>query len=271
MTTGPRLFTLSLVLAAAAAALAVAPATARAYEYLDSRILAQGIDQEAGSKVRVIDEVLKIGVAETIGTDSFLRFETHHFLCAIPEREKDQADILRAHFEKSKEGDKYPALVVLHGTIARADPVGPVRPDEAGERPNVRTGPVILFVDHIRPVGPKVKTVDEVVAIYPEDHQSSEGFLRFDTYHFRCAIPTSDTEGIALMRELEEKRAKGDSTPFLLALSGTVARPEIFGKIARGYDDGVRPEQIVLVVDKVEKPRRRYFLEHPDDRSNGEK
>ncbi len=117
--------------------------------------------------------------------------------------------------------------------------------------------------------GTKVKVIDEVTHIYPEESNSFadsvEPHLRFDTYHFRCAIPMSDTEGVALLRELEERRAKNDPTPVLVALYATVTNSELWGPVAGGKDDGVVAEPIVLHVEKVEKPRRRYYLEHPGD------
>ena len=68
----------------------------------------------------------------------------------------------------------------------------------------------------------KVMVVDKLVSIW--EYQDVDGHLRFDTEHFRCAIPHTATDSIAYLREVAEKRKQGDVTPPLLALFGEVKR-----------------------------------------------
>src|SRR5262249_31751624 len=117
-------------------------------------------------------------------------------------------------------------------------------------------------------VGKQVKVVDKLVKVW--EQQEVEGFIRFDTTRFRCAIPASETEGIAYMRELQ-KRGEGQNenglirgagaAPPLIAVYGTVQRPAFWGKPREGKDSGVAEDQIVIVADKVEKPRQRFWDE----------
>jgi hypothetical protein len=112
-------------------------------------------------------------------------------------------------------------------------------------------------------VGKQVKVVDKLVKIW--EQQEVEGYLRFDTHYFRCAIPASETEGIAWLRELMKKQEGTDKTPEaippLVAIYGTVQRPQFWGKPKEGKGEGVPEDQIMIVVDKVEKPRARFWEE----------
>lgn len=112
-------------------------------------------------------------------------------------------------------------------------------------------------------VNKQIKVVDKLVKIW--EYQEVEGYLRFDTHHFRCAIPASETEGIAYLRELM-KAQEGvdktpDATPPLIAIYGTVRQPDFWGKAHEGRDKGIPMDQYTIVADKVEKPRARFFEE----------
>ncbi|RME73228.1 MAG: hypothetical protein D6776_07425 [Planctomycetota bacterium] len=108
-------------------------------------------------------------------------------------------------------------------------------------------------------VGTSVFVVDELVRVW--SYQDVDGYVRFDTRRFRCAVPASATESIAYLREVQRRREQGDTTPPLLALFGKLARPPLWGPVLAGQEDGVASEQIVLVCDRIEKPRKRFFLE----------
>lgn len=119
-----------------------------------------------------------------------------------------------------------------------------------------------LFRELEAHVGKKVHFVDELVKVYPDEIQKLDGYLRFDTRQFTCAIPVSNQEGVAYLKELAAKRAKlpvEDATPQWIAIYGDVVRPDWWGPVADGAEDGVVPETIAIAVDKVERARQRYF------------
>lgn len=107
--------------------------------------------------------------------------------------------------------------------------------------------------------GQKVMVVDTLVRIWKD--QDVNGYLRFDTERFRCAVPNTQTEAIAYLRELAKKREEGDRTPALVALFATVERAPLWGEVKGGQEDGVESEQILLICDRVEQPRGRFFEE----------
>lgn len=109
-------------------------------------------------------------------------------------------------------------------------------------------------------VGKPVKVVDTLVKIW--EAQEIEGYLRFDTLHFRCAVPASETESIAYLREvLKLRHERKDATPPLVAIYGTLAREPLFGPVKGGEEAGVASEEILIKVDKVERPRDRFWDE----------
>jgi hypothetical protein len=109
-------------------------------------------------------------------------------------------------------------------------------------------------------VGKGVKVVDELCKIW--ESQDVPGYIRFDTKYFRCAVPDTETESIAYLREVEKKHsAKESSIPPLVAVYGTLGREPLFGPVKGGAGAGVASEQILIKVDKVEKPRDRFWEE----------
>ena len=115
-----------------------------------------------------------------------------------------------------------------------------------------------LARDLAKVVGQKVKVVDEVEEIW--DYQEVDGYLRFDTVYFRCIISKKHTESIALLRNIHSRKDKKKIVKKIIAVYGTVERPEFWGEV-KGKEEGVCSEEIVIVVDKVEIPRKRYFKE----------
>ncbi len=103
------------------------------------------------------------------------------------------------------------------------------------------------------------QVVDELVALW--EFQDVDGYVRFDTRRFRCAVPAHATEAIAYLREVARRRREGDRRRPLLALYATVQRAPLWGRVAAGEAEGVASEQIVLVCDRIERPRWRFFEE----------
>jgi len=109
-------------------------------------------------------------------------------------------------------------------------------------------------------VGTKIKVVDTLVKIWQE--QELKDYLRFDTTQFRCAVPTSETESIAYIREVLKNHDERKVTiPPLVAIYGTLSRAPLWGRVAGGEEQGVASEQIVIIVDRVERPRDRFWEE----------
>jgi hypothetical protein len=114
-----------------------------------------------------------------------------------------------------------------------------------------------------------VRTVDKLVKIW--DYQKEGEPIRFDTELFRCAIPAADTEGIAYLRELmskngggeKENEAKaGDPTPPLICIQGRVEPNTLWGAGKENKDAaGQAEDELIIMVSKVEKPRKRFFDE----------
>ncbi|MBI4576173.1 MAG: hypothetical protein HY722_07930 [Planctomycetes bacterium] len=105
-----------------------------------------------------------------------------------------------------------------------------------------------------------VEFVDELVKIWKE--QKVSGYVRFDTYHFRCAVPSTATASLEYLRDLEGSDAGKAPTPepWLVHIAGKPVHPEFWGKVdADAAGSGVSPETTVIVVDEASRPRRRYF------------
>ena len=107
-------------------------------------------------------------------------------------------------------------------------------------------------------VGEEVKFVDEIISVY-EDRQNFPNHFKFDTLHFRCLIPSSDTEAIDLVKEIASERTRGARrTKRLITLEGKVDRTQVYGKVK---GDGVVSETIFILVDTAKRPRARYYRE----------
>lgn len=109
-------------------------------------------------------------------------------------------------------------------------------------------------------VGKGVKVVDVLAKIW--ESQEIDGWIRFDTEHFRCVVPAAETESIAYLREvqkaLDEKRS---AVPPLVAIYATVSREPLFGPTKGGESEGVASEEILLKADRIERPRERFWEE----------
>ena len=127
------------------------------------------------------------------------------------------------------------------------------------------------------------------------DQLEGQKFVLFDTTYFHCAVP-ADSMGSHLesiwedaqkgygevttqIEETNVEQAKGRMTPSqgadkrrelywelyrlwsnkpIVTLYGTVARADFWGEV-KGKDQGVATETITIVVDRVEKPRKRWY------------
>ena len=109
-------------------------------------------------------------------------------------------------------------------------------------------------------VGTKVTVVDEIVSIYPET-QNVDGYYKFDTLHFRCLIPSGESDSIEYVKTTGAERKKGARrVKRLVSIQGTVERREVYGEV-KGKGSGVESEQVVIIVDTAKKPRARYYDE----------
>jgi hypothetical protein len=108
-------------------------------------------------------------------------------------------------------------------------------------------------------IGSQVMVVDELVRVWAFEDVS--GYVRFDTRRFRCAVPASQTEAVAYLREVQSRQAEGYNEPPLVALFATAAREPIWGPVTGGQSQGVASEQILLICDRIERPRSRFWVE----------
>lgn len=125
-----------------------------------------------------------------------------------------------------------------------------------------------FLVDHLSEedtlkanVDKPVKFVDKLVRIW--EYQKDGEPIRFDTDHFRCAVPADKSEDIALIRELMKQQDGVDKTPEalppLVAISGTVVHNPLFGKPKdESKGAGREEDELIILVDKIEKPRARF-------------
>jgi hypothetical protein len=143
-------------------------------------------------------------------------------------------------------------------------------------------------------VGKKVKFVDELAVFWddPTEHDSqaaleeakekgykdefdnqtlaAKGWLKFETFYFRCIIDSNITESVNYLRAVNRSKPYEEMKALraerkLLCVWGTVERTTLFGEVdstpGGAKDMGTVPELIVIKVDKVERPDDRYFKE----------
>lgn len=127
-------------------------------------------------------------------------------------------------------------------------------------------------------VDKQVFVVDLGIKIWENDSDRSPNrmklpiaqFVRFDTEHFTCVIPDANSAAIELVRRTlresrDVKKSDGkfnyDRRPAYLAIKGTVMQAEIWGRRKQGNNPWY-----VIVVDEIETPRERYFVDEYYDR-----
>jgi len=135
-------------------------------------------------------------------------------------------------------------------------------------------------------VGKKVTFTDKLAVFYPK---AKAGHVFFDTVHFACALPAGDSDGSQYLKDLHAKAltaysdlrkemetAKGDEARSrvvwkiykrwknkpIVTCFGTVSRKKIWGEVNPDAEgSGVVSERIIIVCDRVEKPRQRWYDE----------
>ena len=85
-------------------------------------------------------------------------------------------------------------------------------------------------------------------------------YLRFETRYFRCAVEKSNTEAVELLKSLAEQKDDARFNKRLVTIWALVDRPELWGSVFNPAE-GPDTEMVVLKVDKVTKPRERFFLD----------
>jgi len=145
----------------------------------------------------------------------------------------------------------------------------------------------------VKSVGKKVKFVDELAMFWedPTEHDSkvidelkekgyqgdfdnqtlaAKGYLKFETYYFRCIINRNNAESINYLRAVNESKPYENKKAMqverkLLCIWGTVERTTLYGDVdatpGGAKDMGTVPELIVIKVDRIERPDDRYFKE----------
>jgi hypothetical protein len=148
-----------------------------------------------------------------------------------------------------------------------------------------------------------VTVTDELVFVWPQgptDSADNTPHLKFDTLYFRCAVPTSakgdhleavweeakkgakdiidrieEVNDKQRKREISDKDADDKRKALywelhahwknkpIVTLFGKVKRADFWGPV-QGKEEGVRTEQITIVVDRVEKPRDRWYEDLDD-------
>jgi len=135
-------------------------------------------------------------------------------------------------------------------------------------------------------VGKKVTTTDKLTMVYPDEFSNH---VFFETHYFRCAIPTNNSKGVEyiktlyagalkqfkdLREELDKAKSASERNAIvwkiykrwkekpIVTMFGTVDRPELWGQVApAAKSSGVVSERIVFVIDRLEKPRKRWYKE----------
>ena len=113
-------------------------------------------------------------------------------------------------------------------------------------------------------IGKKIKVVDELVRIWGA--KDAPGHVRFDTVMFRCAIAEDNTAGREYLNSLIRPRNPDQKPePLLCDIYGSFQRVTYWGDVegqgknSDAKEKGVTPEEIVLVVDRVERPRKHFY------------
>lgn len=159
--------------------------------------------------------------------------------------------------------------------------------------PDEIVGKQVCFTDELTMIWPQVQQRPDTL--------NGQRYVLFDTTYFKCAIPQNRMEthlqsiwddaqkGYGdILRQLEEindrlrareitetdaQNQRRDlywqlykvwSNKPIVTVYGTVTRADFWGPV-RGKEQGVATEQITIVVDQVEQPRRRWYEEGLDE------
>lgn len=148
-------------------------------------------------------------------------------------------------------------------------------------------GQKVVVTDELTVIWPEAQERKNVL--------DGEDYVLFDTTYFRCAVPTSalgthlqsiwedarrgyaeviqkieETNAAEARRELSPSEAAERRRQYywelyrvwsnkpIVTIYGTCDRHDFWGQV-HGKSQGVRTEAVTLVVDKVEKPRKRWY------------
>ncbi|MCW8137361.1 MAG: hypothetical protein KIT58_00475 [Planctomycetota bacterium] len=160
-------------------------------------------------------------------------------------------------------------------------------------QPEKIVGKQVCFTDELTIIWPQVQERPDTLG--------GQRYVLFDTTYFKCAIPQnrmethlqsiwedaqkgygdiqrqleeiteqlrarqlSETEAQNRRRDLYWQLYKVWSNKPIVTVFGTVQRADFWGPV-RGKDQGAHTEQVTIVVDQVEQPRRRWYEEGLDD------
>lgn len=181
-------------------------------------------------------------------------------------------------------------LAVLATTQAHALYLFYLRQDLSqvmAETPDEIVGKQVVVTDHMLMVWPAIQQRPDTL--------DGEKYVLFDTTYFHCAVPANAMgehlgsiwedaqKGYSAItkqiEEVNEEQAKGKLTPSqgvekrrelywelhrvwknqpIVTIFGTVDRADFWGPV-RGKAEGVATETMTIVVDRIEKPRKRWY------------
>jgi hypothetical protein len=145
-------------------------------------------------------------------------------------------------------------------------------------------------------VGKYVKIVDDLAVFWddPTPHDTKEevdemrakgykgdydnqtlvenyGYLKFETLYFSCLLPEEYDESVQYLRWLNQRKTFDDVNQIvperkLVCIYGKLIRTTVWGKVGEpGASQGTQPEEVVLMVHKIERPAERFFKEGPNE------
>jgi len=128
--------------------------------------------------------------------------------------------------------------------------------------------------DECTPHDSKEEREDRDAKGYKGDHDNQNlkkkyGFLKFETFYFRCLLPEEYSESAEYLEKVNSAKAYDDVTQVkperkLICLYARLVRTTVWGKVDKdGAEMGTKPEEVVLMVHKVERPAARFFKDDP--------
>lgn len=114
-----------------------------AYKYWDRDELSEDLDDQVGTKVKVVDEILST-YPDRQSIPGFFKFDTTHFRCLIPNDKTEAIDhVKKTATERAQGSRRTKRLVTLEGTVERKEVYGKVD----GKGSGVSSEQIFLVVD----------------------------------------------------------------------------------------------------------------------------
>jgi hypothetical protein len=130
--------------------------------------------------------------------------------------------------------------------------------------------------DECTPHDSKEEQEDRAAKGYKGDHDNQNlkkkyGYLKFETFYFRCLLPEEYTESVEYLNDLNSAKTYDDVSQVkperkLICIYARLVRTTVWGKVSNekdGADMGTQPEEVILMVHKVERPAARFFKDDP--------